>query len=138
MVGIVYLFPGQGAQFPGMGKDFYDQYEIARKIYENADKKLGFSISKLCFDGPEESLTQTINSQPAIYTTSWAIWEVLKSLGKIKQSAQTVYAGLSLGEFTAHSACGSWDFADGLAWFKKEHNSCKKQQRKPMEQWLLY
>ncbi len=126
MAKIVYLFPGQGAQFLGMGKDFYDQFEVARKIYDDADKKLGFSLSKLCFEGPEEMLTQTINSQPAIYTTSWAIWEVLHSLGKIKQSAQTVYAGLSLGEFTAHSACGSWSFADGLGLVQKRAQFMQK------------
>lgn len=126
MSGIVYLFPGQGAQFPGMGKDFYDQFDVAKKIYNQADQSLGFSISKLCFDGPEEALTQTINSQPAIYTTSWAIWEVLRSLGKIKHASSTVYAGLSLGEFTAHSACGSWKFADGLSLVQKRAQLMQK------------
>ena len=91
MTSLVYLFPGQGAQYLGMGKDFYDEFEIARKVYEEANSTMGFSISKLCFEGQEEVLTQTVNSQPAIYTTSWAIWEVLRSLGKIRQNSQTAY-----------------------------------------------
>lgn len=123
---LVYLFPGQGAQYVGMGKDFYEQFEVARKVFDEADQLLGFSISKLCFDGPEGLLTQTINSQPAIYTTSWAIWEVLRSLGKLKQTAQTGYAGLSLGEFTAHSACGSWSFINGLVLVKKRAELMQK------------
>lgn len=126
MSGIVYLFPGQGAQFVGMGKDFYNEFEVAKKVYEEADRILGFSVSKLCFEGPEDALTQTINSQPAIYTTSWAIWEVLKSLGKIKQSPKTVFAGLSLGEFTAHSACGTWEFTAGLGLVKKRAQLMQK------------
>ena len=126
MSGLVYLFPGQGAQFAGMGKDFYDEFEVARKVYDEADRILGYSISKMCFEGPEDLLTQTINSQPAIYTTGWAIWEVLRSLGKLKQSPQTVYAGLSLGEFTAHSACGTWKFADGLGLVKKRAELMQK------------
>ncbi|PCJ58793.1 MAG: [acyl-carrier-protein] S-malonyltransferase [Planctomycetota bacterium] len=122
----VFLFPGQGAQSVGMGKDFYDEFQIAKDTYHKADEILKYSISQLCFEGPNEELTQTINSQPAIYTTSWVIWEVLKSLGKISVSSESQFAGLSLGEFSAHSACGTWQFEDGLRLVQKRAEAMQK------------
>ena len=75
-----FLFPGQGAQCVGMGKDIYENYEIARKIYQRASEITGEDIAKLCFEGPEEELNKTENTQIAMLTTSLAILEVLKSV----------------------------------------------------------
>ena len=93
-----FLFPGQGSQFVGMGKDFYNNYSEAKNIYDKADLILGKSITKICFEGPEEDLKQTVNTQPAIVTTSVAILEVLKSQLKI---IPDYVAGHSLGEYCA-------------------------------------
>ena len=76
---IAFLFPGQGSQAVGMGKDIYENYEAAKNIYDTADKVLDKSITTLCFDGPEENLKQTVNTQPCIVTTSIAMMEALRS-----------------------------------------------------------
>ena len=100
---IAFLFPGQGAQAVGMGKDLYETYGIAKNVYDTADKILGKSITTLCFEGPEEDLKQTVNTQPCIVTTSIAALEALKSeLNIIPDSA----AGHSLGEYCAMYAAG--------------------------------
>ena len=88
-----FLFPGQGAQVVGMGKDIYEKYEEARKIYDEASKISGMDIKKLCFEGPEEELNKTENTQIAILVTSLAILEVLKSKG----IEDEISCGLSLG-----------------------------------------
>lgn len=95
---IAFIFPGQGAQVVGMGKDLYENYESAKKVFETANEVLGKSITKLCFDGPEEDLKQTINTQPAIVTMSIAALEAFKSKLDIKPSFT---AGHSLGEYCA-------------------------------------
>ena len=95
---IAFLFPGQGSQSVGMGKDIYENYEAAKNIYDTADKILGKSITKLCFEGPEEDLKQTVNTQPCIVTTSIALMEALRSeLNVIPDFT----AGHSLGEYCA-------------------------------------
>ena len=100
---IAFLFPGQGAQSVGMGKDLYETYGIAKNVYDTADKILGKSITTLCFEGPEEDLKQTVNTQPCIVTTSIAALEALKSeLNIIPDYA----AGHSLGEYCAMYAAG--------------------------------
>ena len=100
---IAFLFPGQGAQSVGMGKDLYETYGIAKNVYDTADKILGKSIMTLCFEGPEEDLKQTVNTQPCIVTTSIAALEALKSeLNIIPDYA----AGHSLGEYCAMYAAG--------------------------------
>lgn len=98
MVKLAYIFPGQGSQSIGMGKDLYENFEEAKKVFDQADKTLGKSITKICFEGPEEDLKQTINTQPAILTTSIAALEVLKSKLKLKPD---FVAGHSLGEYGA-------------------------------------
>jgi len=106
-----FLFPGQGSQFVGMGRDLYEREPVARALYDEADARLGLALSRLCFEGPEEALTDTAVQQPALFTTSLAAWAVLAARGE----ANAAYvAGHSLGEFSALAAAGALTFADGL------------------------
>lgn len=111
----VFLFPGQGAQYAGMGKKIHDQYPVAREIFKTADEILGFSLSGLCFEGPEEELQKTINAQPAIFTVSVACAGVLLERGIEPLAA----AGHSLGEYSALVTAGSISFADGVMLVRK-------------------
>lgn len=111
------LFPGQGAQAVGMGKDFAAAFGAARSVFEEADRVLGYSISKLCFEGPVEELTLTTHAQPAIFTTSVAVVAVLRERGTLKDVRAT--AGLSLGEYTAVHYAGCLSFADALKLVKR-------------------
>lgn len=104
------LFPGQGSQHAGMGKALAEQYAEARAIFEEADEVLGRSLSRLCFEGPEDELQRTENTQPALYVTSAAALAALRSEGVDGGAA----AGHSLGEYTALYAVGALDFATGL------------------------
>lgn len=110
------IFPGQGSQYIGMGKDLYTNYRLAREVFQEADEVLGFPLSKLIFEGPEEELNKTVNTQPAILTTSIACWRVLaQEEGFIPAAA----AGHSLGEFSALVAVGALSFADAVALVRK-------------------
>ena len=110
-----FLFPGQGAQTVGMGKDVYEKYEEARKIYDKASEISGIDVKKICFEGPEEELNKTENTQIAILTTSLAMLEVLKTKG-IEADIAT---GLSLGEYGALIYAGIISFEDGIKLIKK-------------------
>lgn len=110
-----FLFPGQGSQFAGMGKSLFDSFAEAREVFEEADAVLGFGLSKLCFDGPEDKLKLTENTQPALLTVSTAAYRVLAAKGF---SAEYV-AGHSLGEYSALVAAGSLQFADALRLVRK-------------------
>jgi [acyl-carrier-protein] S-malonyltransferase len=118
----VFLFPGQGAQYAGMGKKSYDQYPAVREIFETADEILDFSLSRLCFEGPEEELQKTINAQPAIYTFSVACARILLERGFEPSAA----AGHSLGEYSALVTAGSISFADGLRLVRKRGQYMQK------------
>ncbi len=107
-----FVFPGQGSQEVGMGKDFVSEYPAARAIFEQADEILGFKISVLCFDGPDDELNDTINTQPALYTCGVAILRALESI--LPDARPLLVAGHSLGEFTALAAAGVVSFEDGL------------------------
>lgn len=106
------LCPGQGAQHVGMAKDYAAGFAVAARIFDQADKALGFPLSKLCFEGPEEKLNNTDNAQIAIFVSGIAIYDTLLELGKIK--APEFAAGLSLGEYTALHIAGVFSFEDGL------------------------
>lgn len=111
MTKIALIFPGQGSQSVGMGKDLYDNYEEAKAVFNKADGVLGRSISKICFEGPEEDLKQTINTQPAILTTSLAALAVVKSKLNIEP---TFVAGHSLGEYGALCEAGVLSLEDTI------------------------
>lgn len=103
------VFPGQGSQFAGMGKDFYDRYEEVRRIFDKADEVLGYSLTSIMFNGPEEELKLTSNTQPALLTMSIGIWEAVKN--KINAD---YFAGHSLGEYSALVAAGGISFEDAV------------------------
>jgi [acyl-carrier-protein] S-malonyltransferase len=105
---IAFLFPGQGSQYPGMAKDFASQYSIARETLEEADDILERNLSKIILEGPEETLTETRNSQTGIYVASIAIWRVLQQL--FPHLTPQICAGLSLGEYTALTVSGRLPF----------------------------
>lgn len=107
---LAFIFPGQGAQTVGMGKDLHDNFELARRMFEEADDALGFSIKKLCFEGPAEELMLTANTQPAILTVSVIAARLLMEEG-IKPD---IAAGHSLGEYSALVTAGVMDFADAV------------------------
>jgi len=111
---ITLLFPGQGSQSVGMGRDLYDKFPTARAVFEEADEALGFSLSKVIFKGPEETLRLTEHTQPAILTVSTAAARVLTEELKPLGIAPTLAAGHSLGEYSAHVAAGTLSFADAV------------------------
>lgn len=112
---VAFVFPGQASQYSGMGKDLADKYPVARAVFEEADKALGFSISKICFEGTEDELKLTANTQPAILTVSVAAFRVLADRG----ISPDYVAGHSLGEYSALVAAGGLKFADAVRLVRK-------------------
>lgn len=105
---IAYMFPGQGSQYVGMGKDLAGEFAEARELFQKADAILGVPLSRICFDGPEEELKQTKNTQPAIFLHSLAAWTL------VKKNDAAMVAGHSLGEYSALVAAGALSFEVGL------------------------
>src|SRR5205085_11590445 len=116
MVKIAYIFPGQGSQAVGMGKDLFDNFATAREVFEVADDALGFPLSRMCFTGDEADLQLTANTQPAILTVSVAAYRAAISEGMPEPH---VVAGHSLGEYSALVAAGVLDFADAVRTVRK-------------------
>ncbi len=108
------IFPGQGSQMVGMGKEFYDKFNIVKELFKQADDTLNFSISKLILDGPKEELDLTANTQPAIFLISYSIFSVAKNEFKLDLNKAKYFAGHSLGEYSALSCAGYLDFSDTL------------------------
>ena len=107
---VAFLFPGQGSQSVGMGKDLYEKYPLARQTFEEADDALGYKLSQICFEGPEDQLRLTEITQPAILTVSIAALRVLQ----MRMPKASYVAGHSLGEYSAHVASGTFGFADAV------------------------
>ncbi len=108
------IFPGQGSQMVGMGKEFYDKFDIAKNLFKEADETLKFPLSRLILEGPKKDLDLTVNTQPAIFLISYSIFNVIKSEFNIDLNKAKYFAGHSLGEYSALSCAGYLSFSDTL------------------------
>lgn len=108
------IFPGQGSQKVGMGKEFFDNYDFVKKLFQEADDTLGFNLSKIILEGPKEELDLTANTQPAIFLISYAIFKVIKNEFNINLNDAKYFAGHSLGEYSALSCAGYLNFSNTL------------------------
>jgi [acyl-carrier-protein] S-malonyltransferase len=108
------IFPGQGSQMVGMGKEFFDKFDLVKNLFKEADETLNFSISKLILEGPKEELDLTINTQPAIFLISYSIYNIITKEFNIDLSKAKYFAGHSLGEYSALSCAGYLSFSDTL------------------------
>jgi len=113
------IFPGQGSQIVGMGKEFYDNHKIIKNLFKEADETLGFSISKIILEGPKEDLDLTVNTQPAIFLVSYSIFKVMKEIFNINLDKANYFAGHSLGEYSALSSAGYLSFPDTIRLLRK-------------------
>ncbi len=112
------IFPGQGSQMIGMGKDFFDKYDLVKKLFEEADEALNFSLSKIILNGPKEELDLTINTQPAIFLISYSIFQIVKKEFNINLNEAKYFAGHSLGEYSALSLAGYLSFSETIKLLK--------------------
>ena len=108
------IFPGQGSQMIGMGKEFFDKYQLVKNLFKEADDTLGFSLSKLILEGPKEELDQTINTQPAIFLVSYSLFNLIKKEHGIDLNQAKYFAGHSLGEYSALSSAGYLNFSETI------------------------
>ena len=117
------IFPGQGSQSVGMGKNLYNNYRFIKELFDKADEILGFSLSKIILEGPKEELNQTENTQPAIFLVSYSIFEMIKRETELDLRKAKYFAGHSLGEYTALTASGSLDFDQAIRLLKIRGNA---------------
>ena len=117
------IFPGQGSQIVGMGKEFFNKYDRVKKLFDEADEVLGFKLSKIILDGPEEDLNLTINTQPAIFLISYSIFMVVKEEFEINLNNAKYFAGHSLGEYSALSCAGYLDFKQTIRILRTRGNA---------------
>ena len=117
------IFPGQGSQSVGMGKNLYNNYRFIKELFDKADEILGFSLSKIILEGPKEELNQTENTQPAIFLVSYSIFEMIKRETELDLRKAKYFAGHSLGEYTALTASGSLDFDQTIRLLKIRGNA---------------
>ena len=117
------IFPGQGSQIVGMGKEFYEKFDLVKNLFKEADETLNFPLSKLVLDGPKEKLDLTVNTQPAIFLISYCIFSVVKNEFNINLSKAKYFAGHSLGEYSALSCAGYSNFSDTLKILKIRGNA---------------
>ena len=108
------IFPGQGSQMVGMGKEFYDKFDLVKNLFKEADETLDFTISKLILEGPKEELDLTVNTQPSIYLVSYSIFQVIKKEFNIDLNKAKFFAGHSLGEYSAICCAGYLDFKNTI------------------------
>ena len=108
------IFPGQGSQIVGMGKDLYDKHEVVKELFEEADEALNLHLSKLILDGPKEELDLTVNTQPAIFLVSYSIFQIIKKEFNIDLHKAKFFAGHSLGEYSAIACAEYLDFTDTI------------------------
>ena len=108
------IFPGQGSQIVGMGKNFFDKYSLVKDLFKEADNALEFPLSKIILDGPKEKLDLTANTQPAIFLISYSIFNVIKKEFNIDLNKAKYFAGHSLGEYSALSCAGYLSFTDTI------------------------
>ena len=108
------IFPGQGSQLVGMGKEFFEKYDLVKQLFKEADNALGFDISKIILEGPKEKLDLTVNTQPAIFLISFSIYKLITQEFEKDLTKAKYFAGHSLGEYSALSAAGYLDFSDTL------------------------
>ena len=108
------IFPGQGSQIIGMGKEFFEKFDLVKKLFKDADEVLEYSLSKIILDGPKEELDLTLNTQPAIFLVSYSIYKVVTEEFNINLSKAKYFAGHSLGEYSALSTAGYLNFSDTI------------------------
>ena len=122
------IFPGQGSQIVGMGKEFYDKFDLVKNLFRQADEILEVPISKIILEGPKEELDVTINTQPAIFLISYSIFQVVKKEFNIELDNAKYFAGHSLGEYSALSCAGYLDFKDTLKILRIRGDAMQKTQ----------
>ena len=117
------IFPGQGSQIIGMGKEFFEKYNIVKDLFKQADDVLGFNLSKIIFEGPKDKLDLTSNTQPAIFLISYSIFQVVKKEFNLDLNKAKYFAGHSLGEYSALSCSNYLDFSDTIKLLRTRGNA---------------